>query len=290
MITLRLLVGEVIPLHVATLRAAHPKRRLRMRKRGGVRAGNASYDGDFYDAIDRGSLPSARTVVPMVINLVGRPASVVDVGCGSGAWLRALAEEGVEDYLGLDGDYVSGRLQIPADHFRATDIAGPLELPRRFDLVVCLEVAEHLPASTADTFVDSLVGLGDAVLFSAAIPYQGGVHHVNEQWPEYWATKFRARGYVALDPFRRRLWNDDQVDTWFAQNLVLYVTGRRAASEPRLGAELARSEGVLLSLVHPRLYLSKARTASRVVWMSQSPVARAARTLRSALGAGRGAG
>ena len=262
-----------------------------MRNRGGARFGNAtSYDRDFYDAIDEGSLPSARLVVPMVIDLVGRPASVVDVGCGSGAWLRAFAEQGVEDYLGLDGDYVSGSLQIPADHFRAADLAEPVALPRRFDLVVCLEVGEHLPASAADTFVDSLAALGDVVLFSAAIPYQGGVNHVNEQWPEYWATKFRDRGYVALDPFRRRLWREDRVDTWFAQNLVLYVTEARVDSEPHLRREADRMDGPMPALVHPSLYLSKARTASRVVRIWQSPVVRAAKRLRAGLGDRRGGG
>lgn len=61
-----------------------------------------------------------------------------------------------------------------------TDVGAPIELHRRFDLVLCLEVAEHLPASAADTLVRSLTGLGNVIAFSAAIPFQGGANHVNE--------------------------------------------------------------------------------------------------------------
>src|SRR4029077_19644174 len=109
-------------------------------------------------------------------------------------------EWGARDILGLDGDYVSReKLAIPAQNFMAMDLTGPISVERTFDLVVSLEVAEHLPADCSSGFVDALTRLGPVVLFSAAAPYQGGAQHVNEQWPEYWAKLFSRKGYLPVD-------------------------------------------------------------------------------------------
>ena len=90
-------------------------------------------------------------------------------------------------------------LPIPKKNFFAVDLKRPLQLERRFDLVLSLEVAEHLPEECAATFVESLIGLGSVILFSAAIPFQGGTHHVNEQWSNYWVKNFQEREYVVID-------------------------------------------------------------------------------------------
>jgi SAM-dependent methyltransferase len=144
------------------------------------------YTSEFFRAKTEGSLRSARTVVPIVMELL-KPGSVVDVGCGRGTWLSVFAEHGIADVVGVDGDYVDRRtLLIPPDRFVAHDLTTPLRLHRTFDLVVSLEVAEHLPVACAGEFVASLTSLGSAVLFSAAVPGQGGTHHVNERWQDYW--------------------------------------------------------------------------------------------------------
>src|SRR5687768_2487400 len=142
------------------------------------------YSAAFFRTMSASARSSAEQVVPLMMELV-QPRSVVDVGSAAGSWLSVFREHGVEDVLGIDGDYVRAEtLEIPLDHFLAHDLAKPLRLSRKFDLVVCLEVAEHLPRSRADSLVDDLAALGSTVLFSAAIPFQGGTHHVNEQWPE----------------------------------------------------------------------------------------------------------
>jgi SAM-dependent methyltransferase len=242
--------------------------------------GASTYDRDFFDSISAGSLRSGRVVAPMVLELVGPVASVVDVGCGTGAWLRVFSESGIKDFLGIDGDYVRrDQLEIPSERFRAMDLTQKISLERQFDLVLCLEVAEHLPPSNSDELVGSLTRLGETILFSAAVPYQGGREHINEQWPEYWAEKFRSRGFTALDPFRARLWNEEQVEPWFAQNLVLYVANHRVTTEPRFADELARTGGTLLSLVHPRLYIPKARSAARLAQLTDSRLGRLAKRM-----------
>ena len=149
------------------------------------------YDRKFYDEHRDDSLRSARVTVPIVLSLVA-PSSIVDVGCGTGTWLTVFRENGIEDVVGIDGDYVPrDRLLIPADRFIARDLTKPLLLDRIFDLAVSVEVAEHLPASAADQFVRSLCSLAPSVLFSAAVPGQFGVRHLNPQWPWYWHRQRR---------------------------------------------------------------------------------------------------
>lgn len=139
------------------------------------------YDERFFEELREGARSSARAVVPLVMRMLA-PASVVDVGCGLGTWLAVFAENGISDFLGIDGSYVDPlRLEIPRGRFLPHDLSTPLRLDRRFDLAVSLEVAEHLPGSAAETCVGSLAELAPLVLFSAAIPFQGGTNHVNEQ-------------------------------------------------------------------------------------------------------------
>jgi SAM-dependent methyltransferase len=181
------------------------------------------YSPAFYKQFDDAVSRSARVCVPLILELL-QPRSVVDVGCGIGQWLGEFTARGVEDYLGIDGPHVQAeQLRIPRERFRAHDLSQPLRLERRFELALSLEVAEHLPARQAAGFVDLLTRAAPAVVFSAAVPAQGGFGHVNEQWPWYWKQLFAVRGYVQLDPFRKALWRDPEVACYYQQNLFLYV-------------------------------------------------------------------
>jgi SAM-dependent methyltransferase len=211
------------------------------------------YTPEFFDALTDDAVRSAAVVVPLAMDLV-KPTSVVDVGCGTGAWLEAFRGAGVQRILGIDGDYVDRRaLRIPQDSFLSADLANgsALHLSATFDLSVSLEVAEHLPASAAPQFVQLLVRLAPVVLFSAAIPGQTGTGHINEQWPSYWAALFAQHGYIQRDPFRTRLWHDTRVAWWYRQNLFLYVHETRA--QPALCEHLRSpaGPGSDLVLVHP---------------------------------------
>lgn len=213
------------------------------------------YTAQFYRQQRGGSRRSAEVVVPLAMRLV-QPRSVVDVGCGVGTWLAAFRELGCEDVVGVDGEYVDRRLlQIPADRFLTFDLTRDLRLDRQFDLVVSLEVAEHLPRECVETFVDSLASLGGVVLFSAAIPFQGGVHHVNEQWPDYWAAHFRRRDFVVLDPIRRLVWSNDAVEYFYAQNLLMFARRDVVDRHPALKQAAADTAAAQLSVVHPTRYL-----------------------------------
>jgi len=96
-----------------------------------------------------------------------------------------------------------------------------LTLNRKYDLAISLEVAEHLPEQFADLFVKTLILHSDIILFSAAIPGQGGQNHLNEQWPDYWIEKFSKHGYFFHDLIRPLIWNNKKVDYWYKQNTFL---------------------------------------------------------------------
>lgn len=196
------------------------------------------YNADFYDYINDGSRASARAVIPLMQSVL-RINSVLDVGAGVGAWAAEWLAAGTSDVLAVDGFYASANtLLVPQHCFQVHDLATPLDLGRRFDLVQSLEVAEHIAPDRADQFVDSLVAHADIVLFSAATPGQGGEHHVNEQPPEYWRRKFRARGYDAFDWLRPRLSARADVQPWYKYNSILYANG---AGQQRLAGEVLAS-------------------------------------------------
>ncbi len=190
------------------------------------------YDETFFAYTDEQALRSARALLPVVAQALA-PRSVLDVGCGRGGWLAVWKELGATDVVGVDGDYVDrNALQIAQGEHRAADLAAPLALGRRFDLVQSLEVAEHLPASAAGTFVDSLCAHGDLILFSAAPPGQGGTGHVNEQPYDYWRRQFAARGYACFDWVRPQVCARTEIEPWYRFNTLLYVSGAARSELP----------------------------------------------------------
>lgn len=207
----------------------------------------ARYDEQFYKWYVEGSLRSALRILAIVFAHY-RPRSVVDFGCGVGTWLRAARELGVEKILGMDGAYVEQRmLQIPVEYFLAADLAHQCPpLGRRFDLAMSLEVAEHLPKSRAETFIGDICEAADTVVFSAAIPGQGGTHHVNEQYPSFWIPMFQARGLKTYDFVRPEVWGDRSVEVWYRQNVLVFS---RNGSFPGY-----RHDARSCDLVHPEFW------------------------------------
>jgi SAM-dependent methyltransferase len=166
------------------------------------------------------------------------PAKVLDLGCGTGTWLVACAELGAVEMLGIEVvDVPQGDLLIPKNQVLHADLCRPIDLKRRFDLVLCLETAEHLDPKCADTVADTITRHGDHILFSAAAPGQPGTNHVNCRWPAYWQSLFNARGYVCDDSVRWAIWDNDAIEPWYRQNLMTVTRDEaRAGQERRIEA------------------------------------------------------
>jgi SAM-dependent methyltransferase len=216
------------------------------------------YTPEFFKTALGTSYASARRIAPLVLAVV--PArSMLDVGCGTGHFLRAFREAGVNEITGIDGDHVPrDLLVIEREHFVTCDLSQGFDLKREYELVVSLEVAEHLPPASAESFIASLVRHAPVTVFSAAIPFQGGTAHLNERWPSYWAQLFARHGYRAYDILRPSIWRDDQVAWWYRQNILLFANTQACSTHPALAA-LIPTQGESLDQVHPDNYAAKAQ-------------------------------
>ena len=138
------------------------------------------------------NVQAANEIVPALIDIF-HPHSVLDFGCGIGTFLSVFKRLGVNDVLGVDGPWVDQHMlekYLASNEFLEADLRHFVRMSRNFDLVISLEVAEHLDERHADVFLDSITAAGDTIVFSAAIPGQGGQNHLNEQPLSYWIQKF----------------------------------------------------------------------------------------------------
>ena len=240
--------------------------------------GALRYGSKFHRSRDSNTALAAERILRPLLELTCA-RSVCDVGCGVGTWLRVARELGVGEIAGFEGTWVAeSSLLIEPCLVERRNLEERIFSNRRFDLVLCLEVAEHLSVSRAETLVSDLAGLSDVVLFSAAIPHQGGTGHRNERWQSYWARLFSKHGYEAFDFVRPAIWADPELPFWYRQNALLY------ARDDSPLAETLRAHGctaAILDVVHPTLY------ERHVYPRLDSAMKMATRMIRRALGIGR---
>lgn len=208
------------------------------------------YDQGFYDLIRDGTRRSARVVVPLICDAIGGvPETMVDVGCGEGWWALEFAKMGSR-VVGMDGAYVEG--SPLTERFVAADLDQTLpKLSYPCDLALSLEVAEHLIPARSDSFVGDLCWYAPIVVFSAAVPGQGGVGHINERYMAEWAEMFNKRGYAVSGALRWTIWDDDRIEPWYRQNLMVAVREPRHLTTPMprlFGRDVASAP---ISAIHP---------------------------------------
>lgn len=126
-----------------------------------------------------------------------RVRTCLDVGSGAGGYVFWLKRRGLQA-VGLEYSRVGrflaglqGAVTLPYDCSKKENCPnlGP------FDLVYSIEVAEHIPASLEEMFIDYICSQGRLVIFSAAQPGQGGHGHINERPSVYWQTMFEQRSF-----------------------------------------------------------------------------------------------
>lgn len=208
---------------------------------------------------------SAYEIIPYLIEIF-KPNSILDVGCGTGTWLKVAQDYGVQDILGIDGHYINqDHLEIDKLHFIAFDLQQTLNIGRKYSMVFCLEVAEHLDEIYADNLIAGLVKHSDIIIFSAALPGQGGQNHLNEQPFEYWFEKFNKHGYTAIDIIRDKFWNNNNVDWWYKQNAFV-ITNRIDI------LNAFKNEKSINTYIHPTLFRLYVKEFSSLKMVYSSPV------------------
>lgn len=207
---------------------------------------------------------SATVILSNLFEVIGHPWRIVDVGCGDGGFLLAAHE--IEPQAALLGIDLNPEASVPeatrealsgtshtllaTDPFTTMDLRTPPPLSekspwRKSDLVICVEVAEHLPPTSAEVLVDLVASLAGgrqaAVLWSAALPGQGPYPpegwspanwnpswHWNEQPSEYWENLFIERGFLvqrdATEKLREAARSSPDVDPWY-KHLTLLAHG-----------------------------------------------------------------
>jgi SAM-dependent methyltransferase len=214
----------------------------------------STYNAGFYKDLQDTSYASAMRVLAVVFDIL-KFRSVVDFGCGTGAWLRAAQELGSVRALGIDGDWVKPEMLVSKTiEFRPMELEQPIRLPETFELAISCEVGEHLSEARANGFVADLCAAAPRVLFGAAIPRQGGSSHINEQWQSYWASKFIANGYTPIDVVRPQVAGYDDVLPWYKNNILLYVQNAEAAELYKTLVTEKKYKLFLTDLVIPDMY------------------------------------
>ena len=208
------------------------------------------YNKDFYKELNKTTENSAEIIVPIVLKLLKnelniQKPSVCDIGCGIGTWLNVFKNYGCK-IKGFDGNQYEENRRISREEFEQVNLMNPYQSRERYDIAISLEVAEHIPEKHLMTYMKTLTGLSDIILFSAAIPYQMGQGHVNEQYPSYWIKKFADMDYSCIDIIREKIWNESTICHYYKQNILLMV---RNTDKNR--QFIMENQKEVLDLVHP---------------------------------------
>lgn len=211
---------------------------------------SAEYDSNYFATRRELTSYSANAILAQLAGEL-KEATVLDLGCGVGTWAAVAKSFGASKVHGIDGPWVPKHtLDIAQAEFSAHDLrSGSPPTDERFDLIIWLENAEHLPSKVGGKLVEWVANHTDMVLFSAAIPGQGGRGHYNERWQSYWANLFAYHGFVSFDIIRPQIWLDTNIPYWYRQNIVVYLSSVRR--EDISLSKYTQAPSSMLDIVHP---------------------------------------
>jgi 2-polyprenyl-3-methyl-5-hydroxy-6-metoxy-1,4-benzoquinol methylase len=187
------------------------------------------YDKKFFTNTIKFEKSSAKAVVDILVKYF-KPRSVVDIGCGCGIYLAEFAKRGIE-ILGYDGSPAALANSLVGDKIKLHDLCKPLNLNKKFDLCLSVEIAEHLPTECADVLIQTLTNASDTVVFTAATPGQGprSIGHINEQPHEYWVEKFKEMNFSLEEKLTIKIKTEmeaNKVVWWVTKNLLIFKNRR----------------------------------------------------------------
>jgi SAM-dependent methyltransferase len=183
----------------------------------------------FLDAAARKSTGPMAATIKRIFN----PRSVIDVGCGTGALLAQLKQNGLEIRGFEYSDAGIARCREKGVSVEKFDLESADVIEGKCDLTVSFEVAEHLPEALADNYVRVICQFSPIVIMSAATVGQGGKDHVNEQPHAYWIEKIQRRGFDYDEATSHQIrveWAEQGVATWYVNNTMVF----KRKSEPAI--------------------------------------------------------
>lgn len=220
------------------------------------------YDQKYYqNPTNERMVPNSAVQVLKILFEVYKPKSIIDVGCGNGVWLNVANSLGVNEFLGIDGKWSGEWNKLPKENYFPCNLEEFKfeKINKKYDLALCLEVIEHIDNDSSILMIKEITKLSPVILFSAALPFQGGDHHINENWLDYWKNYFEKSNYYCFDFIRPQIWNNDDIYWWYRQNIVLFVN-KNSHEYTEISTKLdllniQSFEG--LNIVHPQNYFEK---------------------------------
>lgn len=151
--------------------------------------------------------------------------SLADFGCGPGWYVSLLRRNGYDAY-GYDGnpniEELSSLLFTDGYYCHRVDLTEELEAEVPFDVVLCLEVGEHIPKEYEDIFIMNIIrNSGKYIIFSWAIEGQHGDGHVNCHSNDYIISKISMHGFYLNRPLSNYLRNSS-VLWWFKNTIMVF--------------------------------------------------------------------
>lgn len=191
--------------------------------------GGRFYGQWFYEACAKDNLKSHPVIARTLVEAFPYFRRVVDFGCGDGLLLaemkrlkRDASFQGFE--FSPEGIRKARALGLDVTEFDFRRHCLPVEC--RADIVISIEVAEHLESRHADFYTECLSSTGAGkLIFTAAHPGQGGEGHYNEQPIGYWIDRFAKFGWVpenAMTSLLREAWKSGGVASYYWENLVVF--------------------------------------------------------------------
>lgn len=181
------------------------------------------YDKKYFKKHETGSYDSAIIILKYIQSFF-QFTSIIDYGCGIGTWCKAANDLGVDDILGIDQHiYENDYMLISEKNYKQFDLRTPFEQEQEFDMAISVEVAEHIDIEYSKIFVDNICHHNKTIIFSAALPGQGGRGHINEQPCSYWINLFRQNNYEVIDCIRPYCWDNENVEVWYKNNCMLFI-------------------------------------------------------------------
>ncbi len=125
------------------------------------------------------------------------PATALDAGCAIGILVEALRARGV-DARGFDiSDYAVRQVpEFLTPYIQKGSVLDPNAVSGCFDIVICMEVVEHLLPADADLAIENLCRWSDRIVFSSTPDHYDEATHFNVQQPGYWVEKFARHGFI----------------------------------------------------------------------------------------------